>query len=82
MKLKDRIASGLRAMKKEPDYFIFLDGEDWTYDNEFILGIKVIHVEGVTCSFETGCIFMPAWNHEYSESLVDTGRFFKGYNDC
>lgn len=78
---KEKISAGLRNMETPPDYFVFIDGVDWTYDRVDIYGIKVIHVEGVHVSFETECRFIPAWDEEASDVLVDTARFYKGYND-
>jgi len=83
----DKVAAGLRRMETPPDCFVFLssgdedEDEKWTWDEETILGIPVLH-----CSFQflkfrpysdTDCPFLPVYKMKGHKD--ETYHFARGY---
>jgi hypothetical protein len=82
----EAVAAGMRAMKKEPAAFIFIDeGLDWTWDQETILGIPVFHANGLQCyrwgTGVTDCPFIPVGRNDSDISNHDRVLFADAYDD-
>ncbi len=79
-----RVAAGLRAIKKTPEAFLFLDGwQDWTCDMPSILQIPVFHAEGLSCAqFGCNAIDCPVIpiGGEGKISLVDRTKFAEAFS--
>lgn len=80
----ERVASGLRAMKHKPDAFVFVDGlADLTWDEPTACGIPVLHGAGFLPphhgSESPDCPFVPVWENEQRDSLVESRKFVSGY---
>jgi hypothetical protein len=86
--VKERVAAGLRNMKKAPDAFLFLDGwEGWTWDSPDILGIPVFHSTHIGDYTQDGAVyevlFVPIWKDEHEEGQkLERQNFLNGYIDC
>jgi hypothetical protein len=81
----EKVAAGLRNMKKKPDAFLFCDGqEDWTWDQIDICGIPVFHTGAmIDAKWSTSIedvLFIPIWNKE-DDYTRDRKLFIEGYND-
>ena len=79
----NKVAYGLTMMKKKPDYFLFLQflAEDWTWDEETILGIPVFHTtELLYYQDEIDCPFLPIWKKE-GDYILDVVGFRRGYDE-
>ena len=79
-----RVAVGLNKMSSPPDYLLFNDGSglDWTWDEDTICGIDVLHINITPWSAYGGeiCPFIPAWFGEHAkEHDMDTQKFSRGY---
>jgi hypothetical protein len=64
IEVKERILRAMRAMKKEPKAFLFIDGEtEWTCDTSEVCGVPVFHATDLTCSLwglnPEACPFIP-----------------------
>jgi hypothetical protein len=82
----EAVAAGMRAIKKEPAAFIFIDEcLDWTWDQETILGIPVFHANGLQCCrWGTGvidCPFIPVGRNDSDISNHDRVLFADAYDD-
>jgi len=67
-KIIKKVASGLRNMSKLPDGFIFLENEEFVWDNNEILGLKVVFINlpktGYEDLYPNDINFIPFWNEE------------------
>ena len=80
--IEERVAAGLRAVKREPDILLFLDDfEDWTWDTPEILGIPVFHTSSLLPPNGLDCLFVPCWNDDYSDAAVEVKRFRDAYTE-
>ena len=82
--IKEKVAAGLRAVKKTPDAFVFMGDQDWVYDEQFILGIPVFHtldISFISPFADYDCPFMPVWMLESDSHNLDIHRFITAYNE-
>ena len=82
--LKDRVADGLLRMNNRPDALLFLGGQNWTYRNQSINGIPVLHTTDLShlVNFaEADCHFMPIWWKAAEFHALDVARFITGYEE-
>lgn len=89
----EKVASGLRNMKRKPDAFVFNDCDDvWTWDEKTILDLSVFHIDLITDLILEkdkrvhmgACeevLFIPVWNVDGlpQERAVDRLAFVQGY---
>lgn len=71
-------------MAVKPDAFVFVDGmTDLTWDEPTACGIPVLHGAGFLSphhgSEPIECPFIPVWDTELSQSLVESRKFVSGY---
>ena len=76
----------MRAMKKEPSAFVFIDdGLEWAWDYEFISGVQVFHAVGLQCSrWGTGvgdCPFVPVGKNDSEITYRDRVTFAEAYDE-
>lgn len=79
--LINKVAAGLRRMKRQPDFFLFLDNYDWTYDLNDMGGIKVLHTTGLRDECDYSGPFVPVWFDEHSDNAINRKLFIDGYFD-
>ncbi len=64
----EKVAAGLRALKIEPDAFVFIPQDDWVWDESVILGKPVYHVDYpfqfYSSQLADPCPFIPIWKNE------------------
>ena len=80
------VSAGMRAMKKEPSAFVFIDeGLDWTWDYELLSGVKVFHAVGLQCSrWGTGvgdCPFVPVGRNDSEITYCDRVTCAEAYDE-
>ena len=82
--IEERVAAGLRSMKTKPDAFVFLGGQEWTWDMPSILGKPVFHsmdISFITKFAELNCYFMPLWFSESDKHSLEVSKFIDGYSE-
>lgn len=80
--IKNKVAAGLRRMKRKPEYLLFIDSVSlWTYDHNTISGIPILHTPHLIDMFEGSILFIPMWSNDHSGALADRKRFIDGYED-
>lgn len=83
--LIERVAAGLRAMGIEPAGFVFKDQyQDWTYDEDTILGYPVWHSVFLTMHEDTlniDCPFLPVFGEDFPLIGVKIAEFVKAYDN-
>ena len=83
----NRVAEGLKRMKREPDAFLFLQSyaNGYTWDREKICGFPVYHCELLSNqrADSMGCdaTFMPIFLKEYTSCFQDTWAFCQGFEE-
>ena len=86
----EKVAAGLRAMRIEPDAFIYFYeneplGQDVTYDEPEILKIPVYRAGGSCdyCGFTDYDVpFLPVWKEQtYDKNVAALARFRNAYQD-
>ena len=79
-KLIERVASGLRNTTTLPDYFVFIEQPDYTWDELSILGIPVLHgsqfIQFNPWS-DAACPFIPVFRDEIIKD--ESAEFVDGY---
>lgn len=84
-KIIENVARGLRRMDVKPDYFIFIEQEEWTWDEDDICGIPVIHAVEITSYYDSSmtesCPFIPCWKKEQSNIMRHNNSFHRGWDE-
>ena len=86
MDIRERVAAGLRGLKRKPDALVFVDDlVDWTWDEPTVCDIPVFHAAGFLPPSHgrtaVDCLFFPVWADDYQGIVIDTERFICGYCD-
>lgn len=83
--INNNIAAGIRAMKKEPAAFLYIDdtGPDETFDLPDVLGIPVFHGRGLTCTRwgtdTEDCLFIPLGDSDSQITSHDRKVFAQAF---
>ena len=81
-KERERIAAGLRAMSRPPEYLICNDG---TLGPASICGVPVLYCDGAShpaqMSTSRELNYFPAWSVPGRDDRVDAARFAAAYDE-
>lgn len=74
---RERVASGLRRMNRKPDALIYIGSDLDIEESEFSF-IPIFYSQAMTTVWIDVC-FVPIFNEQFSDSLVETKRFCDGF---